>query len=330
MALPDGRVLWLYGDTFAGRVQSDGSIAPGWRLPHNSFIVQDGACFRPLMGGSPGARSAIIPAPSGEWYWPTTGVVENTPSGNVLRVFAYHEKATAGPAPFNFALIDMQIATFTLPDLQFVGVQALPNGVPSDQTYSWGQSTLVVDRTVYIFGRGTAANATGPDAGRDHRVARVALGSLTTGPWQFYNGGTTGTDADWASDPTAAALLTFVADNPPLPSGAQSAKPYDPMNVVPDPHGGYLAVGQLGEVVPGIFGTEISGWTAATPQGPWHYAGKVAATSQTGNEFTYGARLELNLPGGTPTVLYSLNSFDDVTKNVALYGVKFEPPDVVP
>jgi hypothetical protein len=29
-------------------------------------------------------------------------------------------------------------------------------------------------------------------------------------------------------------------------------------------------------------------------------------------------------------VLYSQNSFDDITRNVSVYGVKFEPPTVVP
>ena len=336
--LPDGRVLWLYGDTFTGRVHSDGSLAPGWRLPHNSFIVQDGACFRPMMGGSPDARSDLIPAPPGQWYWPTAGVVEHTPSGDVVRVFAYHEAGSGGLG--HFGLVDMQIATFTLPNLNLVSVQGLPNGIPSDQTHPWGQAALVVGPTVadptawiYVFGRGANPGDdpnTNPNAGRDHRVARVPLGSLTSGPWQFYNGGSTGTVADWPTDPNQAALMTFKADTPALPPGAPSAKPYDPMYVVPDPSGGYLAVGKLGEVIPGIFGTEISGWTAPTPQGPWHYAGKVAATSQQGNQFTYGAQLRLNLPGGTPTVLYSQNSFDNLAGNVSVYGVKFEPPTVVP
>jgi hypothetical protein len=330
VTLPDGRVLWIYGDTFTGRIAADGSLAPGWRLVHNSFILQDGACFQPVMGGSPDARSDLIPAPSGEWHWPTAGVVEHTASGDVLRVFSYHETHSAGPAPFNLVLLDMQITTFTLPDLRFLSTQALPNGIGSDQTHPWGQAALVVGPTVYVFGRGTDPNANGPDVGRDHRVARVALGSLTTGPWQFYKGGTTGTDTDWASAPSAAALVTFVADNPALPPGAPSAKPYDPMFVVPRPSGGYLSVGKLGELVPGIFATEISAWTAATPQGPWHSEGKIAATSIPGNQYSYGARLELNLPGGTPTVLYSVSSFDDLTKNVSLYGVKFEPPSGVP
>lgn len=281
VSLPDGRVVWLYGDTFTGRLQSNGALAPGWQLPHNSLIVQNGACFRPLMGGSAGARTATIPAPAGEWYWPASGVVEpSSPSGsgNVLRVFVFHEQSSGGAPPFNFSFIDMRIATFTLPDLTFVGVQPLPSPVPGDSTYYWGQGTLVVGSTLYVYGRGTNASDTSPTAGRDHRVARVPLGLLTTGPWEFYNGGTSGTDADWRTDPTAAGLMSFAADTPALPAGAPSPKPYDSMHVVARPGGGYLVAAKLGEVVPGIFGQEISAWTAPTPRGPWHYAGPIGST----------------------------------------------------
>lgn len=333
--LPDGRVLWLYGDTLAGRIQSDGSLAPGFRQPRNSFILQSGACFTPMMGGSANARTDIIPSPANEWYWPTGGVVEPgpTPGSSVLRVFVYHEAQTNQAPPFDFQLLDMKIATFSLPDLTFQGVQPLPDSIPSGDQNPWGQSTLIAGGWVYVFERGTTPGDTGPDAGRDHRVARVALGSLTTGPWQFYNGGTSGTDADWTpNDPTAAIKLAFSATTPALPSDAQSAKPLDPLFVVPDPAGGYLAVGKLGEGSVPAFGADISGWTAPAPQGPWHYAGNVATASTVANQITYGAHLVLDLPGGAPSVMYSINSLTTgaVTNNVFLYGVRLVAPDIVP
>jgi hypothetical protein len=326
--LPDGRVAWLFGDTFTGRVTSDGSLEPGFGPVRNSVVVQDGACFTPLMGGSADARTSLIPAPSGQWYWPTTGVVE----GNVLRVFLFRMTTGDTPGAFNFRNIDMQIATFSLPGLQLLGVQPLPNGIPSDAGSQWGASTFTAGSTAYVFANGSG-DPTNTDAlaGRNRRVARVALGSLTTGPWQFYNGGTTGTDADWSNDPNAAAFLSFVADSPTLPSGAPSAKPWDSLFVTPRPAGGYLAVGKLGELPEpnSLFGTEISGWTAPAPQGPWHYAGKVSQTSPQANQFSYGARLD-RLPGSTPMVHYSLNSVDDVTQNIALYSMKFVAPSTLP
>jgi hypothetical protein len=326
--LPDGRVIWLFGDTFTGRVQSDGSLAPGFGLVRNSAVVQSGACFSPLMGGSPDARTSLIPAPSGQWYWPTTGVVE----GNALRVFLFRMTTGNTPGPFNFRNIDMQMATFSLPDLRLLGVQALPNGISSDAGTQWGASTFIAGSTVYVFANGSGnPNNTDALADRNRRVARTTIGSLATGPWQFYNGGTTGTNADWSNDPSAAAFLTFTADSPPLPSGAPSAKPWDWLFVTPRQAGGYLAVGKLGELPEpnSLFGTEISGWTAPTPQGPWHYAGKVSQTSPLTNQFTYGARLD-RLPGSAPMVHYSINSFDDVTQNIALYGVKFVAPSTLP
>src|SRR5262245_11705721 len=331
--LPDGRVLWSYGDTFTGRVQN-GALEPGWRLPRNSLVVQSGNCFRPLMGGSADARSDLIPAPSGEWYWPTTGVVESSGSGNVLRMFVFHMTTGNEPGAFNFRLIDMRIATFTLPGLQLTGVQGIPSGIPSGESHAWGSSVLTVGSTVYVFGNGSG-NPNDPDplAGRTRRVARVALGSLTTAPWQFYNGGTTGTDADWSTTESSAAPMTFIADTPALPAGAPSVKPWDTLSVRPRPGGGFFAVGNLGELAnpdDGVFGTEISEWTAPAPQGPWHYNGKIAQTAPDANQYTYGGRLEVGLPGSSPTVMYSINSFDDVTQNLSLYDVRFLVPTFPP
>jgi len=312
VTLPDNRTLWLYGDTFTGRIQPDGSLAPGWGFVHNSFIVQDGACFRPLMGGAANARADLIPAPSGEWYWPTRGVVE----GNVLRVFLYHMTTGNNPGPFNFRLLDMRIATFTLPGLQRVDIKAIPGGILTGDGNEWGASAFAdaSTSTVYVY-------ANGP--GRDRRVARVPVGQLTTGPWQFYNGGITGTDADWSTKADDARSLTFVGDDPAhlLPTGI--TEPWDSLNVVRDPGGaGYLAVGKLGEKLSDpLTSTEISKWTAAAPQGPWHYDGAVAQATVSAPQYTYGATTK---SGNASIGLYSTNG-GDIASNVFLYGVKFVP-----
>jgi hypothetical protein len=63
--------------------------------------------------------------------------------------------------------------------------------------------------------------------------------------------------------------------------------------------------------------------------GPVAVRREVSQTSPQGNQFSYGARLD-RLPGNAPMVHYSLNSFDDVTQNIALYGVKFVAPSSLP
>jgi hypothetical protein len=250
--------------------------------------------------------------------------------GDVLRVFVYHMTVGNTPGPFNFRLLDMQIATFTLPDLQFVNVRPLPNLASGPQN-EWGASVTVSPTDVYVFANGTGdPNNTDPIAARNRRVARVPLGSLTTDPWQFYNGGTTGTAADWSTGQGNAMPLTFVADSPALPSGAPSVKPWDALFARPTPGGGYYTVGKLGELADPLSSTEISEWTAPSPEGPWHYEGKIGQTSAVTNQYSYGARLEVSLPGGTPTIQYSLNSFDNVSQNVSLYGVKFLAPMFAP
>jgi hypothetical protein len=324
--LPDGRVLWLFGDTFTGHIQGDGSLAPGWGLVQNSFVVQNGACFRPVMGGAPNAREDLIPAVPGQWYWPSNAIVEPTANGNVLRMFLSRMTGNSNPAPWNFALVDTQIATFTLPNLSLVDIGPLPNGLNSGQDYAWGGSAVTgVDNFIYVFGGRGDKQSADCDPGRERRVARVERGKLTTGPWQFFDGTT------WSSDPTAAALLQFVADTP-VPATACTAKPLDTLNVVPNPTGGYVAGGKLGEHPQpySLFGTEISKWTASAPEGPWHYVGKIAEAVAQPNQFSYGASLRFDLPGSTPTVMHSLNSFDDVAQNVWLYGLRFRPPNSVP
>jgi len=329
--LPDGRVAWLYGDTLTGRIQSDGSLAPGFGLVRNSMVIQQGRCFTPLMGGSQNARTSLIPAPAGFWYWPSQGVVEQTGSGNVLRLFLYR-MTTGDGGEFNFRLVDMQIATFSLPALQLVDVRSLPTGIQSGPVDSWGASVLVDGSTVYLYANGSG-NRTSQDCDpdRERRVARVPLGQLTTGPWEFFDG------ANWSTNQATAAFLQFVADTPP-PATACSVKPWDTLNAVRSPNGGYAAGGKLGELPPphtnSLLGTEISEWTAQAPQGPWHYRGKVAQTSppwpNPDDQYTYGARLLFDLPGGTPTMLYSVNSFGPLGQNVWLYGVNFLNPSLPP
>jgi len=327
-ALPDGRVVYLFGDTFSGQIQGNGSLAPGWRLPRNSLVVQDGRCFRPLMGGAAGSRTDLIAAPSGQWYWPTAGVVEPAGSASVLRVFLYRMTTGNTSGPFNFQLIDMQIATFTLPGLQLVDVRPLPNGIASGQSNEWGASAFVDGSTVYVYGNGPGNQPSQDcDPGRERRIARVALGSLTTGPWQFFDG------TNWTSDAAAAAPLQFVADVA-LPGTACTAKPFDTLRALRAPTGGYVAGAKLGELPPPasneLLGNEIGKWTAQAPQGPWHYTGKIGEVSppwpNANDQFTYGAELLFNLPGGAPTLLHSVNSFDNVADNAFLYGLKFLSP----
>ena len=93
-ALPDGRVLWDFSDTFLGLVRRDGSRPSGQPFINNSMIVEDGgALVQTLHGGTPESpTSLIIPADQHSWYW----VGDMTDEGDRLRVFVMEFTRTGG------------------------------------------------------------------------------------------------------------------------------------------------------------------------------------------------------------------------------------------
>ncbi|MBK8566787.1 MAG: DUF5005 domain-containing protein [Saprospiraceae bacterium] len=71
--LPDGRNLWLFGDSFIGTVNANRS-RPGGGLLRNAFVVQDGDELTTLTGGSTAfiraCRCGLVVL-AGSWLLPT-------------------------------------------------------------------------------------------------------------------------------------------------------------------------------------------------------------------------------------------------------------------
>ena len=63
--LPDGRTLWLFADTIQGRESRIGGYAAGWRMVHNSLVLQDRGCLRGVTGPKGGE---VIPNPTGSTF----------------------------------------------------------------------------------------------------------------------------------------------------------------------------------------------------------------------------------------------------------------------
>lgn len=75
LRLADGRVLWLYGDTWVGSVAADGTRVTE-AFVSNSVGVQHGSCVEFLVSGGPGAWSPFFAAdadPTTHW-WPAAAV----------------------------------------------------------------------------------------------------------------------------------------------------------------------------------------------------------------------------------------------------------------
>ena len=80
--LPDGRTLWMFGDTFLGTVNPDRSRQP-IGLTRNTFVVQDGDELTTYV--QPDGKAFVKPENDSWWYWPTDGIVYN----DTLQILLY-------------------------------------------------------------------------------------------------------------------------------------------------------------------------------------------------------------------------------------------------
>jgi len=74
--LRDGRTAWWMSDTGVGTVNADNSANPEGSV-HNSVVLQDPSCMRPMLGGQTHQWTDLIPASAGRWYWPGSAVIDN-------------------------------------------------------------------------------------------------------------------------------------------------------------------------------------------------------------------------------------------------------------
>lgn len=180
--LPDGRTVWIFGDTFIGGVNEDNTRTKTDPIYiRNSFIVQDGECFHTLFNDTGDInRSQMIPpqvvdsdfdiSEYDQWYWPGDGFVEN----DMLKVFVseFHQVDTG---MWDFKWEHTALVSFSLPDLEQTNVELFDYGVEKDVHY--GHAVLEDGDYTYIYGL---------SEGKPH-VARAQAGNVS-GAWEFFNG----------------------------------------------------------------------------------------------------------------------------------------------
>ena len=174
--LPDGRVLWLFGDSFIGGMRGDGTREFDAPLVRNALVVEDRDCLTTLYRGDPAAPREYLPAgnhPNNSWYWPNQPFVS---AGRVL-LFLTHLKRT-GPGGWDFAPTGSALASLRLPGLGLDEIQRVPT---APQTY-FGVAVTRAATVTYVFG---VDERHSPAKGL--LVARVA-GDLAAGRWKYWDG----------------------------------------------------------------------------------------------------------------------------------------------
>jgi len=194
--LPDGRNVWIFGDSFLGKVNPDGSREK--RSPvfiRNAFAVQDGDSLHSLYQVIDGWESSMVIPPNAVkgtefsedslWYWPGDGFIEN----DKLKVFmtSFYQ---AEPGGWGFRWTGANVATFSLPEIQLEKIEHLE--YPNLEEIHWGHAVCdeAPDYT-YIYGTGNKLPY----------VARVPKGNVVS-PWEFYTG------TEWVSDSRLAKPMT--------------------------------------------------------------------------------------------------------------------------
>ncbi|WP_028810241.1 DUF4185 domain-containing protein [Streptomyces sp. 351MFTsu5.1] len=323
--LPDGRLLWLFSDTYLGAVY--GPPNPfgepyTWRdttapLVRNSAVLMRGGRLESTL------PAPLFPDPApNQWRWPVAARVEPRSPGSaeqVVRVLLWVR--TTGPHPWIYGVpTATEVATLSLPDLRVESVTRVldEQRVEDPSRRVLFGTTLVEDgEWTYVFG-GDDGQATSRNASSAY-VARVPVGGLgEPGAWEYWDG---------------SAWTTGARPRPVLGDGRRTGVGSAFSVVRQD--GTYV----LFTMAAGTKGlAAVTSYWACSLTGPWHGpegdftprlpAGQVAAYNpQTHPAVSAGGRLVLSYDVNW---LETAGASAQLNRNVSLYRPRFVTLRLVP
>lgn len=186
--LPDGRTVWIFGDTFIGEVTPELTRKKTNPLYiRNCFVVQDGTQMTTLHQGKPEEfNSMVIPNEVKEgfkteldiWFWPGDGFIHN----NKLNVFMskFHQ---AEEGMWGFEFVESVLVEFSLPDFKEVKRTKIPSSKQSG--IHFGHAIFETDDYLYIYGL----------KNKQAYAARTEYNDITS-DWEYFDG------TNWIDDIT--------------------------------------------------------------------------------------------------------------------------------
>lgn len=316
--LPDGRVLWLFSDTYLGQVHGPPNPLGEWYSWREASapLVRNSAVVMAPSGRLESTLPAPLfpdPAPN-QWRWPVAARVEPRSPGSseqVLRVLLWTR--TAGVYPWIYGVpTATEVATLSLPDLRVEGIVRIlgQERVPDpSRRVLFGTTAAVEGDWTYVFGGDDARAAARPVS--HAYVARVPRGRLDQpAAWQYWDG------SAWTSRPYPGAVL----------GDGQGAGVGSAFTVVPDA-GTYV----LFTMAAGTRGlTTVTSYWACAPTGPWHGPTRgFAPPLPQGEVAAYNPQAHPELDGDRLVLSYDVNWLDpsgaaaNLSRNVSLYRPRF-------
>ncbi len=300
--LQDGRVFWVFSDTFLGKVDADGGRSPvtdeGGTTPfiNNSFVIQDGGELETIYSGDAADPEPLLPpADDTHWFW----AGDAHASGTVIEG-TYQEYERFGPGDWDWRWHRNVLARFSPADPdEPLSVHPLP----SSAGISWASAIRRVGAYTYVYGV--------EDLGSEKymHVARV-LGNSLLGSWQYR------TATGWSANEIDSVRVLQGVGNEYSVSR----------------HGDRYLLVTHDTTVP--LSAEIVAYASCSPYGPFtdktvlYTTPETGATGSYGNPdvFTYNAHAHPHIGrDGGLVVSYNVNTFDntDHYEDVSIYRPRF-------
>ncbi|AQZ68003.1 unnamed protein product [[Actinomadura] parvosata subsp. kistnae] len=295
LKLPGGKELWVFSDTFLGRVNPDGSRPPVVEeggttvFLNNSFAVERDGRLATIHDGTPAKPAAVMPPRDDKhWFW----AGDATLAGGVVEV-TYQEYERFGTGAWDWRWHRNVVARFAPGRLNRpISVHDLPSG----HGVAWASGILKDGGYTYVYGVEDLGSP------KYMHVARVKGQSLL-GQWEFLKA-----DGTWsASEADSARIMSGVANE------------YSVSRV----GDGYVLITHD---TTEALSPNIVAYSACSPAGPFTGKQHVYTTPETsGNVFTYNAHAHPEVDGPGLVVSYNVNSFvnTDHYRDVTIYRPRF-------
>jgi len=300
IALPDGRSLFLMGDSYTGPV-TNGSRAISDHMFRNAYILYDNGRVTALIDANGENSSAAIPPgvtnEHEKWYWPGHGFARDN------RLFIFQTLMYQGePGMWGFRYRTTDILEYSLPDITLKSTKKIPFEGSSD--IHFGMAVLDDHDYIYIYAQVDVDNGWNPLS--DALVARTTIDKLYTA-WEYFDG------SSWTPHPDAAARMEGLS-SVPVSSQFNVFKMNDK----------YVLLTQSKQFNSGEIYTFISDF----PQGPWYNKRLIYKIQEKENPnlFTYNAMAHPQFEKeGKILISYNVNNLDFAEQHddVSTYRPRF-------